>query len=104
MDMYKRILLGAFGLVICAYLASATQRKKQVRRYKVRPINRQRMVGGSFYYYQKMKKLDEPQFFKYTRMTHSVFQKLLTKVGPFIKKQKRKDGISPEERLVITLQ
>nr|CAI5852868.1 unnamed protein product [Callosobruchus analis] len=51
-----------------------------------------------------MKQWDTEQFFKYTRMTLPVFEKLLSKIAPQIQHQYRSDGISPEERLVITLQ
>jgi hypothetical protein len=51
-----------------------------------------------------MKSWDREQFFKYTRMTTHVFEMLLIKVKPIIEKNKRSDGISAEERLIITLQ
>lgn len=51
-----------------------------------------------------MKTWDPEQFFKYTRMSIPVFEKLLSKVRNMIEKQYRSDGIAPEERLIITLQ
>lgn len=102
--MDRRKLLGAFGLTICAYLALKMKKKRQTRRFKIRPINRQRSDKGPVHYYTKIKSLDPAQFFKLTRMTNAVFEKLHLKVASFIKKQKRTDGISSEDRLVITLQ
>lgn len=92
-----------------AMLLNAIQKNKiknrQKRRYKVRPINRQRSVHG-FYktYFLEMKKKDAEQFFKYTRMTVSVFENLLNLVTPYISKQNLNNALSPEERLAITLQ
>nr|CAI5859287.1 unnamed protein product [Callosobruchus analis] len=51
-----------------------------------------------------MKSWDTQQFFKYTRMNVQVFEKLLVKIKESIAKQTRSDGISAEERLIITLQ
>nr|CAI5854602.1 unnamed protein product [Callosobruchus analis] len=77
---------------------------KQTRRPERRPINRDRRRTGNYSYYLKMKQWDTEQFFKYTRMTIPVFEKLLLKIAPKIQHQYRSDGISCEERLVITLQ
>jgi uncharacterized Fe-S cluster-containing radical SAM superfamily protein len=48
-----------------------------------------------------MKSWDREQFFKYTRMTIHVFQMVLKTVKPIIEKNKRSDGVSAEERLII---
>lgn len=77
---------------------------RQRRQFKVRPINRFRRISGNYQYYEKMKSWDAPQLFKYTRMTLPVFKKLLHLIKHKINKQIRSDGISSEERLVITLQ
>lgn len=99
-------LLAALGLMLCAHAVLRVKRngQKRQRRFKVRPINRTRKSSGNFQYYRKMKTWDKEQFFKYTRMTTVVFEKLLSKIKSRIQKQYRVDGISPEERLVITLQ
>ncbi|VEN48424.1 unnamed protein product [Callosobruchus maculatus] len=78
--------------------------KGRTRRFKRRPINRDRRRTGNYSYYLNMKQWDTDQFFKYTRMTIPVFDKLLAKIRTKIQRQYRSDGISPEERLVITLQ
>lgn len=94
---------GAFALIILA-LAAKLKKKRQKRRFKIRPINRSRRLKGGFNYYKNMKALDADQFFKFTRMNVPVFQQLLKIVKPRIAKNERSDGISAEERLVITLQ
>nr|CAH7749890.1 unnamed protein product [Callosobruchus chinensis] len=78
--------------------------RRRTRRFKTRPINRTRRATGNYSYYQKMKSWDPEQFFKYTRMTIPVFENLLKKIKPRIRKQYRSDSITAEERLVITLQ
>lgn len=95
--------LAMYILVLGSYAAYLTSRQRR-RRFKVRPINRARRTFGNFNYYRKMKSWDDEQFFKYTRMTVPVLEKLLNKVKTKISKQYRSDGITPEERLVITLQ
>nr|CAI5866062.1 unnamed protein product [Callosobruchus analis] len=74
------------------------------KQFKRRPINRDRRRTGNYSYYLKIKQWDTEQFFKYTRMTIPVFEKLLLKIAPKIQHQYRSDGISCEERLVLTLQ
>lgn len=98
-------LIALFGLNIIIYAALKLKRKRRQRRYKIRPINRGRSTrDAGLGYYKKMKTWDLPQFFKYTRMTVPVFEKLLSKIKSQITKQKRQDGIVAEERLIITLQ
>lgn len=96
-------ILLQFALVLCLCAAQKLSCGRH-RRYKIRPINRERRQFGNFQYYKKMKQWDSEQFFKFTRMTRPVFEMLLGKVKPIISKQKRSDGISAEERLIITLQ
>lgn len=102
--MDRRRLIGALGLTICAYLALKLRKRRQTRRFKIRPTNRQRSNKGPVSCYAKIKSLDQGQFFKLTRMTVAVFEKLHLKLASVIKKQNRTDGISSEDRLVITLQ
>jgi uncharacterized Fe-S cluster-containing radical SAM superfamily protein len=100
--MAEEGILLSLALLLCAVIIKLKQ--KGHRRYKVRPINRERRKLGNFQCYIKMKSWDREQFFKYTRMTTHVFEMLLKKVKPIIEKNKRSDGISAEERLIITLQ
>lgn len=102
--MDRQRLIAALGLTICAYLALKMKKRRQTRRFKIRPTNRQRSDKESLHYHTKIKSLDSEEFFKLTRMTLPVFEKLHLKVAPAIKKQRRTDGISSEDRLVITLQ
>jgi hypothetical protein len=62
----EKVLLGTFGLLLCSYVILKTNRRR--RRYKTRPINRQRKTQGSYNYFLKMKAADPEQFFKYTRL------------------------------------
>ncbi|KAL1516087.1 hypothetical protein ABEB36_000011 [Hypothenemus hampei] len=100
----NRKAFGALGLFLCIYVAIKLKKRRQLRLYKVRPINRNRRKTGNYRYYKDMKLKDSSQFFKYTCMTVSMFDKLLKKVSSKITKQTRSDGICPEQRLVITLQ
>ncbi|KAJ8968389.1 hypothetical protein NQ317_002436 [Molorchus minor] len=79
-------------------------KKKRFRRYAVRPINRQRRAKGIFnnLLYSMVQK-DHESFFKYTRMTPTQFTCLLRLVGPYLQKDKTKNPISPEQRLMITI-
>ncbi|VEN34117.1 unnamed protein product [Callosobruchus maculatus] len=95
-------VLAALGVLLCGYAAYLA--KGRARRFKRRPINRDKRRTGHYSYYLKMEQWDTDQFFKYTRMTIPVFEKLLSKIRSKIQRQYRSDGISPEERLVITLQ
>lgn len=104
LDFEAEYSLAVCGLILCSYAAYLVTNRRRQRRFKVRPINRARRTSGNFNYYKKMKSWDPEQFFKYTRMTVPVFEKLLTKVRAKIGKQFRSDGISPEQRLVVTLQ
>ncbi|CAH1372814.1 unnamed protein product [Tenebrio molitor] len=87
----EKVLLGTFGLLLCSYVTLKTNRRR--RRYKTRPINRQRRTQGSYNYFLKMKAADPEQFFKYTRMTVPVFEHLLSLVSQKISRGKRSDGI-----------
>nr|CAI5864399.1 unnamed protein product [Callosobruchus analis] len=90
-------VLAALGVLVCGYAAYLA--KERARRFE-----RDRRRTGNYSYYLKMKHWDTDQFFKYTRMTTPVFEKLLSKITPKIQHQFRSGGIFPEERLVITLQ
>lgn len=99
-------LLGFIGILMCAaaVLKLSKKRRPSTRRFKTRPINRARISKSQYDYFKKMTTWDEEQFFKYTRMTIAAFNKLLNLIRPFISKERRRDGIFPEQRLVITLQ
>ena len=104
MDIETDNLCATLGMILCVYAALKITKIRRRRRFKTRPINRKRRLSGNFQYYINMKVWDLDQFFKYTRMTPPVFEKLLTWVKPHIQKEHRSDDITAEERLVITLQ
>ncbi|KAL1489235.1 hypothetical protein ABEB36_014168 [Hypothenemus hampei] len=102
--MDDKQLLGVLGALLCVAAALKNRKKRNKRRFKVRPMNRRRKILGGYQYYKNIKSWDSQQFFKYTRLNKAAFQKLLNFIRPEIKIQPRSDGILPEERLVITLQ
>lgn len=73
------------------------------RRWGVRPQNKERTQLGHFYkLIQIMKNKDPDQFYKYTRMTIPVFNKLLRLVSPYLEKDSV-TALCPAHRLLITL-
>lgn len=92
----------AVGMMLCDLAAIKAGRLR--RRFRTRPINRKRRDANHFKYFLEMKENDDEQFRKFTRMNKDSFEKLLAMLRPVIEKQRRKDGIGAEERLVITLQ
>lgn len=80
-------------------------RKVRIRRFKTRPMNRNRNKEGVYvtvFSGMKNKEVDENQFFKYTRMTMKLFEYLL-QVRSFLQKD-GKTKLSSEHRLLITIQ
>lgn len=96
------ILLGTAGVVVA--LIPLLRSYQQRRRHRIRPINLNRQNFSQFKYFQRMKSSDPEQFFKYTRMSVPQFDNLLEMVTPVIRRRKISLGITPEERLAITLQ
>ena len=79
---------------------------KELRKYWVRPLFRQREELGSFnILFKQMRQNDREQFFRYSRMSPESLDYLSHLVAPYIKKSKTKfrDPISPVVRLAITL-
>lgn len=72
------------------------------RRWRVRPINEQRLMQGDYHNLFQQLKNDDDMFFRYVRMSVPTFNKLLEMVQPYLIKQSYR-ALSPEERLVITL-
>lgn len=73
------------------------------RRWGVRPQNKERTQLGHFYkLIQIMKNKDPDQFYKYTRMTIPVFNKLLGLVSSYLEKNSE-TALCPAHRLLITL-
>lgn len=73
------------------------------RRWAVRPVNQRRNELGEFVTLFHEIKNDEVYFFKYTRMNSDCFNYLLTLVKPYLLKRSRRQPLSPEYRLAVTL-
>ncbi|XP_036142945.1 uncharacterized protein LOC118645621 [Monomorium pharaonis] len=71
------------------------------RNYWVRPINIRRPNQGDFYQLFQELKDDPDMFFRYTRMSLSIFDELLEIIKPFLIKRNYR-ALVPE-RLAITL-
>ncbi|KAJ8926233.1 hypothetical protein NQ314_021421 [Rhamnusium bicolor] len=100
---YCELILASVAVCVINY---RSRRIRRNRRYKVRPMNRQRRNEGQ--YYTLVKKMltvevDYEQYFKYTRMTPNMFRYLLELVGPKLQKDKRGGSLSPDHRLLMTL-
>lgn len=67
------------------------------------PINARRNILD--YYCTLFQELESypDNFFKYTRMSLEVFNKLLNNVTPFLEKISNQEFLSSEHRLIITL-
>lgn len=94
------LIISALGV----YMAIVKKNRRN-RRFKIRPINRQRNTHSQFHFYLRvMENMDNEQFFKYTRMSPELFNDLVELVYPYLVKDPRGDPISVKQRLVITLQ
>lgn len=99
------ILCSKFFLTLNKIIIGAAA--KRMRRFWVRPINRKRNLEGAFFSLVKEMQISEhdfEQFFKYTRMSPNLFKKLVSLVGPMIRKVERETTLTPEHRLIMTLQ
>lgn len=96
--------VAVFLLILAARNALRRRRNRRVRRFRTRPINRQRAQRNQFVYFMDMKRRDPAQFFKFTRMNVDLFDELLGLVESRIRRRTISDGITPEQRLAITLQ
>nr|CAH7714787.1 unnamed protein product [Callosobruchus chinensis] len=91
-----------FLFLMCMYqYYTATQ---QDRRWWVRPIFQERNQKGAFVnLFHHMKTSDHEMFFKYTRMFPEQFDQLLNLVKPKLLKRSRREYLSPEFRIGMTL-
>ncbi|XP_012543755.1 protein ANTAGONIST OF LIKE HETEROCHROMATIN PROTEIN 1-like isoform X2 [Monomorium pharaonis] len=109
MDLSEIIVCGMFlsilGLAYTAYEDAPLVKKiRRKRRWSVRPINQKRKDTGHFHnLFKDMATVDNEQFIKYTRMSQTNFYKLLGLIRHKLIKWSRREPISPEHRLVITL-
>lgn len=86
------------------FYISSNQKKRRKRRWGVRPIfQRRRELGHYHNLFLQMKGADREQFFKYTRMSPTCFHKLLNLIQHKLEKHSKREALSPEHRLAITL-
>ncbi|KAL1489251.1 hypothetical protein ABEB36_014184 [Hypothenemus hampei] len=79
-------------------------KKRKVRRWWVRPINRRKRLKSDYYHlYKEMRAGDPDCFFNYTRMSIEMFDELLSLVKENLTKNSFRESISPECRLLITI-
>lgn len=79
-----------------------SKRKPRKRRWRVRPINNDRVITGfQRKVFSSIKAMDQEKFFEHTRMTKPLFDWLLSYSTSSLKKGRQ--TIHAEERLVITL-
>ena len=96
----KRLLL----LKSLNQIENKNGRKK--KRFWVRKLYAERLQKGEFHLLVRDLRLhDHEYFFKYFRMSPTVFEELLSCLSPIIVKQRTamRDPISPSERLAVTL-
>jgi hypothetical protein len=75
-----------------------------MRRYKTRPIFRNRRLFGEMRLVKQMYSLDPDIFYKSFRMNTQQFDYILLRVGPIISEGRHlTDSISPQQRLAMTL-
>ena len=82
------------------------RRRREQKRIWVRKIFRSRRKQGEYHaLIAEMKLRDHESFYKYFHMTPQTFSHLLSRVGPYIKRQdtRLREAIPPDERLAITL-
>lgn len=105
-DEHIMELMGAFLILLTTTaLTTGVLKKARHRRYKIRPMNRNR---DRVSVYENIIKFaasnDVEQFFKYTRMTPKMFEYILRLVTPYIERRAAVDMICPSQRLAMTLQ
>lgn len=92
-------------IIILAILRRRLRRKKRAPRFWMRPIYAKRKTKGEFHcLVQEMKLGDHELFFKQFRMLPTKLEELLRWVAPkIIKSNIKRESISAEERLCVTL-
>ena len=98
----RSLLLRKKKLLLCLYMI----KQKKERRFWVRKIYSERETKGEYCLPIKdLKLFDQEYFFRQFRMSPSIFELLLSMVGPRLKKPttNMRDPISPSERLTVTL-
>ncbi|XP_024876786.1 protein ALP1-like [Temnothorax curvispinosus] len=99
MQYLQDYMVATMGLVI---LRRKKSQRWLNRQWWVRPINCMRPNQGDFCHLLQEIKDDPQMFFRYTRMTVPIFNKLLEIMRPSLIKRSHR-ALVPEERLAITL-
>lgn len=96
-----------FVILLLAWLLIRRIKKKnrKMRRYKTRPVFRQRNVFGEMRFVHEIYAHNPEIFYKSFRMTTEQFDELLVMLHPSISKgrQNSSDSISSRQRLAMTL-
>lgn len=95
--------------ILCASAATIAiyklkfNKKRNKRRWWVRPIYENRRRQGHGYHLLQELRNDDEMFFNYTRMSVETFDYLLYLVGPRLKKYSYRTPIPEMQRLALTL-
>jgi len=86
-------------------LVMSRRRRKRKHKIWVRDVFKERNGRGTFNLVREMALADEEMFFRYMRMSPSIFEKLLRLVGKRLTKQTTnyRHPVPPEQRLSVTL-
>ncbi|KAK5644198.1 hypothetical protein RI129_008043 [Pyrocoelia pectoralis] len=99
MFLYFYLLYQLYLLVLGFNLQNSPQ-----RRWWVRPANRSRNKDGYFINnYLQLKEIDPEDFFKHTRMTRNLYNRIINLLEPELTKHSIRKPISFECRLALTL-
>lgn len=92
-------------LLISLLLVRTRRKKRNPPRFWIRDIYKKRKSQGAFHnLIQEMRLTDSERFINYLRMSSETFDKLLSIVGPSLKKLYHvREPISCAERLTLTL-
>ena len=87
------------------YRRKYLQQRKKIRKYKTRPVFRQRKNYGEMILINEIYEKDNDLFHRYFRMTSSQFDYLLGRLEPGIARTRQRwiDAITPRQRLAMTL-
>ena len=102
-----KILLVKKKIAILKLLQLQAERKvPKKKRFWVRKVYAERLQKGEFHLLVRDLRLhDHEYFFRYFRMSPTMFEELLSLISPIIVKQRTimRDPIAPSERLAVTL-
>jgi len=79
------------------------KKNRRIRRFKTRPVFRQRHVYGEMRFVGEIYAHDTEIFYKSFRMTTEQFDQLLRMLHPSIDRGRSSDTISSRQRLAMTL-